>query len=286
MANSTQDGNPLAHHHPEYYLGDGNITFIVENTLFRIHRYFFERESEDFIQSFANHQDGTSDEGPFRLEGITSNDFATFLWVWYSPKYRLDKKFKDHWLVILELSTRWRFSRMKELAVEQLQNLEIDPVEKISIYDKYDIDRSLLLREYKRLCMREGQMSTEEGEMVKLPTVLGIYQARERAFRSAARKVGRDPTPADVDEEELEKILIDIFNLNIRSSSGSLRGASNQTPSGNTNCQGMQSQGQSNSASVDDSSPPNASGTTGRLSRTGSVSSRNHNDVGTIGSNN
>jgi hypothetical protein len=103
-------------------------------------------------------------------------------------KYRLDKNLKDGWLVILELSTRWQFPKMKELAVEQLQNLEIDPVEKIAIYDKYEIDRSLLLREYKRLCMREGQMSTEEGEVVKLPTVLSIYQARERVFRSAAGK--------------------------------------------------------------------------------------------------
>lgn len=146
---------------------------------------------------------------------------------------------------------------MKELAVEQLQNLEIDPVEKIFIYDKYDINRSLLLREYKRLCTREGQMSTEEGEMVKLPTVLGIYQARERAIRSAAGKERRNPTPADVDEEELEKILIDIFNLNIRSNSGSLPGASNQ--------------GQSNSASIDNSSQPNASGTKCSSSRTDSV---------------
>jgi len=57
----------------------------VENTLFRVHRFFFERESEDFIKNFANLQDGMSDEGPFRLEGITSTDFAMFLWVWYSP---------------------------------------------------------------------------------------------------------------------------------------------------------------------------------------------------------
>lgn len=147
---------------------------------------------------------------------------------------------------------------MKELAIEQLQNLEIDPVEKIAIYDKYGIDRSLLLREYKRLCTREGQMSTEEGEKVKLPTVLGIYQARERAIRSAVAMGRRNPTPADADEEELENILIDIFNLNIHSSAGALHDANGQMPSGDTNRQ------ISNTASIDDSSQQNARGTTSR----------------------
>jgi hypothetical protein len=187
-------------------------------------------------------------------------------------KYRLDKKLKDDWLVILELSTRWQFPRMKELAVEQLQNLEIDPVEKIAIYDKYEIDRSLLLREYKRLCTREGQMSTEEGEVVKLPTVLGIYQARERAFRSAAGKGYHNPTPADADEEELERILIDIFNLDICPSAGSQHGANNQMLSGDTSHQNARLQGQSNSASTNMFPQPSADGTTGSSSRAGSVS--------------
>jgi hypothetical protein len=57
----------------------------VENTLFCVHRSFLERESEVFIEEFAKSpQDGPS-EGPFRLERITSAEFATFLWVWYSP---------------------------------------------------------------------------------------------------------------------------------------------------------------------------------------------------------
>ncbi|OJA19201.1 hypothetical protein AZE42_09854 [Rhizopogon vesiculosus] len=280
MANNSQDGNSPTNHHPEYYLGDGNVTFVVENMLFCVHRFFFERESKDFFEDFAKaFQDGMSDGGPFLLEGITSVDFETLLWVWYSPKYRLDKKQKDHWLVILDLSTRWRFPRMKELAVEQLQSLEIDPVEKITIYDKYGIDKSLLLREYKRLCTREGQMSTEEGEKVKLPTVLGIYQARERAIRSAAGKERRNPTPADADEEELEKILIDIFNLNIRPNIGSLNGASNQTPSGDTNRQIAQSQGQSNSAFTQ----PDAYRTTSRSSWTDSSSQNDNERKDTMG---
>ncbi|KAG1842887.1 hypothetical protein DFJ58DRAFT_854871 [Suillus subalutaceus] len=164
-------------------------------------------------------------EPRFGSMDATSNDFATLLWVWYSPKYRLDRRSSDNWLAILELSTRWQFLEMRKLAIEQLQNLKMDPVEKIAIYNKYDIDRSLLLPEYKHLCTREGQMSIEEGEKVGLLTVLAIHQARERAMTSAVANERRGLTHADVDDEELEQILRDIFNLNEDSTTRSQLGA-------------------------------------------------------------
>jgi hypothetical protein len=104
MANGSQNGVSRVLHHPEYYLKDGNITFLVrhnslcvspaltttyeqvENTLFRVHRHFFERESQFFVEEFTKApQEGTSDTSAFRLDKITSADFAKLLWVWYSP---------------------------------------------------------------------------------------------------------------------------------------------------------------------------------------------------------
>ncbi|KAG1728897.1 hypothetical protein EDB19DRAFT_135768 [Suillus lakei] len=267
MATDSQNGVLRIEHHPEYYLPDGNITFLVENILFRVHRSFFERESQVFIQELAQApQDGISDDSAFRVDEATSADFATLLWVWYSPQYRLDNKRSDHWLVILELSMRWQFLEMKELAVDQLQNLKMDPVEKIAIYNKYEIDKSLLLPEYKHLCTREGQMSIEEGEKVGLLTVLAIHQARERAMKSAAAKECRSPIPADADDEELEQILKDIFNLNPNSTAGSRHGADSQVPSRDTNPQGAQLQGQSNPPHTVNTPRPDAGKTTSRSS--------------------
>jgi hypothetical protein len=193
-------------------------------------------------------------------------------------KYRLDRKTLDNWLVVLELSTRWQFLEMKKLAIEQLQSLNIDPVEKIAIYNQYEIDKSLLLPEYKHLCTREGQMSIEEGEKVGLLTVLAIHQARERAMQSAvARRAANEfysPNPADVDDEELEQILKDIFNLNQDSTTGSRRaGAPDiRAPSGDTDRQGAQTQGQSNAPPIIDTPRPDASRNTNRPSRLDSVS--------------
>ncbi|KAG1810552.1 uncharacterized protein BJ212DRAFT_1278788 [Suillus subaureus] len=279
METDSLNGVSRVQHHPEFYLPGGNITFLVENTLFRVHRFFFERESQVFIRKLAQApQDGTSDDSAFRVEDVTSDDFATLLWVWYSPMYRLDRKLSDNWLVILELSTRWQFLEMRKLAVEQLQNLKMDPVEKIAIYNKYEIDKSLLLPEYKHLCTREGQMSIEEGEKVGLLTVLAIHQAREHAMKSAAANERRSLNHADVDDEELEQIVKDAFDLNQNPTTGSRRDADIQAP---TNYQGAQVQGQSNAAPIIDTPQPDASRTTDR-SGPGSVSRVFHQREGII----
>ncbi|KAG2033096.1 hypothetical protein BDR03DRAFT_1002257 [Suillus americanus] len=187
MAHGSQNGISPMHHHPEYYLKDGDITFHVQGTLFCVHRHFFERESQFFAKEFAKApKEGTSDSTAFRLDKVSATDFANFLWVWYSRSYRLDSKSKDHWLTILDLSTTWQFPEMKQLAVDELQKLEIEPIEKITTYDRYNIDKSLLLPAYKLLCKRASRMSAEEGERLKMPTILGIHEARERALRSAA----------------------------------------------------------------------------------------------------
>jgi hypothetical protein len=101
-ANGSHNGVSLVHHHPEYYLKDGNITFLVrstyffslvlinaweqvQDTLFRVHRHFFETESQFFVKEFAKApQEGTSDSSAFRLDKVSVADFAKFLWVWYS----------------------------------------------------------------------------------------------------------------------------------------------------------------------------------------------------------
>ena len=56
------------------------------DTLFRVHRSFFERESEFFRVLFASAveddpQSGT-DARPFTLD-VTAGEFEQLLWVWY-----------------------------------------------------------------------------------------------------------------------------------------------------------------------------------------------------------
>lgn len=63
----------------------------VENYIFRVHRYFFERESAYFREKFAvaappgQPPRGSSDANAFPLEDVLANDFSRFLWVFYNP---------------------------------------------------------------------------------------------------------------------------------------------------------------------------------------------------------
>ena len=57
------------------------------NTRFRVHRSFFERESEFFRDLFASAAEDDplsgSDAQPFRLQDVTVSEFEQLLWVWY-----------------------------------------------------------------------------------------------------------------------------------------------------------------------------------------------------------
>ena len=63
----------------------------MEDTLFRVHRYFFTRESA-FFRSKLPHPPppgeftkGSSDAHPLVLEDTLEVDFERFLWVFYNP---------------------------------------------------------------------------------------------------------------------------------------------------------------------------------------------------------
>jgi hypothetical protein len=95
--------------HGEYYIPGGDIVFRVsgfmiervlclinvteqvENYLFRVHRYFFTRDSPFFQEKLPHppppgeFNKGTSDNNPFVLENTFGVDFERFLWVFYNP---------------------------------------------------------------------------------------------------------------------------------------------------------------------------------------------------------
>ncbi|KAG2152547.1 uncharacterized protein EDB93DRAFT_250019 [Suillus bovinus] len=191
--------------HPKYYLYDGSVS---------IH-YFFERESEYFREAFETagpQEDGHSDQAAFRLDDVTISEFERFLWVFYNPQYMYDEKPIDHWVTILDLATRWNFPGVRDLAVRQLEKLDMNPVERIITYDEYNLDKSLLLPAYILLC-KQPSRSVEDGNRLGMPTVLKINEAREYAQKSASEQGCHSPTSADAEDEELVEILKDVFSL-------------------------------------------------------------------------
>ncbi|KAI6046311.1 hypothetical protein EDC04DRAFT_1683113 [Pisolithus marmoratus] len=203
---------PIAKH-AEYYLQDGNVTFMVERRLFRVHRYFFERESEFFRNCFATSEecDGT-DEKPYVLD-IKSEDFAKFLWVWYNRHYRYEGQSRQTWLTILTLATRWGFISMRELAIHQLEHIAMGAVERIALYKEHKIDKRLLIPSYIELCKSPTLPSPDEADRLQLETVLRLAAARERALLRASEQGCPSPTSALLEDDELVTIINDVFEM-------------------------------------------------------------------------
>ncbi|KAG9312167.1 hypothetical protein JVU11DRAFT_7458 [Chiua virens] len=214
-------------HHKDYYLRGGDMTVLVENHLYRIHSYFFDRESLFFRQKFSTSDSGaeegrgSTDSNAYTLEDVKSEDFARFLWVFYNPKYSVYEAPLETWLSILKLANRWSFDSVKELSVRELEKIEIEPTEKITIYHDNNISRLYLIPSYIDVCKRDKPLSFREGMKLGMETVLRVAEARERLRQQAAESCMRTPTFEDFEDAQVEVLIREIFQLGSRPTSPS-----------------------------------------------------------------
>jgi hypothetical protein len=138
--------------------------------------------------------------------------------VFYNPKYSLYDKSIEEWTSILELSNAWSFVEVKNLAVRELEKLDIEPIERVFIYHRYNIDRAYLITSYAIICTRPEPLNLQEGRRVGLETALKVAEARERIRAVASEKSGaRSPTFADFAPEDVDPIVREVFEIHVRS---------------------------------------------------------------------
>ncbi|KAI0330431.1 hypothetical protein GY45DRAFT_1218890, partial [Cubamyces sp. BRFM 1775] len=214
--------------HPKYYLNGGDVHFLVENYIYRVHRYFFERESAWFREKLAapappgQAPKGSSDSNPFPLDDVAADDFSKFLWVFYNPKYSIYDATLEDWVAILKLAFDWRFGEVKKLCTREIEKFEIAPVPKIELYQMYELDRKLLIPSYMALCVRAEPLSLKEGRQLGLETSLLLATARECARGKPLANGARSPTAAELEEDDMVSIIKEIFGLSAGPPSPSL----------------------------------------------------------------
>ncbi|KAI0800272.1 hypothetical protein C8Q74DRAFT_1396299 [Fomes fomentarius] len=214
--------------HPKYYLNGGDVHFLVENYIYRVHRYFFERESAWFREKLGapspagQAPKGSSDGNPFPLDDVAADDFSKFLWVFYNPKYSIYDATLEDWTAILKLAFDWRFGEVKKLCTREIEKFVIAPVPKIELYQTYELDKKLLIPPFLYLCMRAEPLSLKEGRQIGLETALLIATARECARGKPAGNGARSPTAAELEEDDMVSIIKEIFGLSAGPPSPSL----------------------------------------------------------------
>lgn len=138
----------------------------------------------------------------------------------------------EEWASILKLADKWKFTEVKALAVRGIDDIPmISALEKIVLYQTYNVDQSHLRSAYTALTVREEPITIDEGRQIGLETALQIARARElaRAPVFSGKKVGNPPSPVNLRGVELQALINQIFQL---SSPGSASEHTAQTPPG------------------------------------------------------
>lgn len=89
----------------------------------------------------------------------------------------------------------------------------VDPVEKIQIYQEFNIDENLLHGAYVALTIRPEPLDMDEGNKLGLSTSLKIAQARELARASSGAADIFGPAAARLEESEVQSLIKDVFRL-------------------------------------------------------------------------
>ncbi|KAF8698383.1 hypothetical protein AX14_001169 [Amanita brunnescens Koide BX004] len=205
--------------HDEYFLAGGDLYLMVDHVQFRVHRYFFERESPFFRSKLAgpaspgSQKMGNSESTAIILDGLKPAEFARFLWVFYNPKYSIYNASVEDWTVILRLAHKWSFHEVKDLAVRELERLDSPDIDRIVAYHDCEVDRNLLIPRYAALCHRERPLELEEGMRLGLETTLMIARAREFARGSLTPSGARSPTAATLARDEMVTLIRELFGI-------------------------------------------------------------------------
>lgn len=191
------DGPTAVTRHETYYIQSGDIVFQVEDTLFRVHRYFFERESglfrdmlslptpseansstdADKEKSALRQLEGTTDNNPINLPQVTSDDFTSFLWVFYNPTHYQYQAPIQTWVSILRLAHRWDFPSICALAFQELESAP--PTMRLNLGDKYDAPTDWRMHAMMELVFRRKALTASEGEELGPSLVVRIAEMRE-----------------------------------------------------------------------------------------------------------
>ncbi|KAH9975549.1 hypothetical protein BGW80DRAFT_104355 [Lactifluus volemus] len=203
--------------HRSYFIHEGDVTIRVENYFFRVHKYFLTRESAYFRLRLAaspvpgHDLPGSSEANPLVLDEATSDAFACFLWVFYNPKYSIYAATPDQWSCILELAQKWGFKDVEKLCIRELEKLDLSPVDRIQIYQRFKLDDTLLLDCFETLTTRDEPIDFEEGAKLGLKTSLHIARAREF---SRSPDTGGPRSPAvQLKSPDLRLLISNIFQL-------------------------------------------------------------------------
>ena len=91
--------------------------------------------------------------------------------------------------------------------------MSMEDIDRIVLYNKYDIDKKILVPRYAALCSRELTLTYDEGLKLGMETALLIARARECARCKATDSGARTPLPDDFKADDMKSLITDLFDI-------------------------------------------------------------------------
>ncbi|KAF8624487.1 hypothetical protein AX17_007116 [Amanita inopinata Kibby_2008] len=177
--------------HERFYFSDGSLYLLVEDTLYRIHRYLFELHATNFPGIGNNYQ--SSNDNTRLLSDVNCVDFDRLLMCLYPRDLTVEEpQSLDEWTSILKLSSKWGFKSLQARAVSKVESLA-PPIDMLVLGRQLKIPE-LILPAYVALCQTATPLSLEEGLQLGMEDVIGIYRIRMESLTN-----DRDPLPFSTD---------------------------------------------------------------------------------------
>ncbi|KAH9998844.1 hypothetical protein BJV74DRAFT_767551 [Russula compacta] len=169
--------------HNRFFFDDGNVTFLVEDILYRVHQYFFCRDSNEFkdrISQLSTQQEhGSSSLPVISLHGVKPVDFDAFLSILYPLNFKtLEEHSSEEWSSILDLSTRWDFTSIRDLAIRYLKLMPLTSNQRLILGRKYAVEQ-WILPALQELCERPLPLTLDEARLMDFEDVVLIGSVRE-----------------------------------------------------------------------------------------------------------
>ncbi|KDQ59052.1 hypothetical protein JAAARDRAFT_108596, partial [Jaapia argillacea MUCL 33604] len=163
--------------HEKYFLSDGSLSILVEDTLFKVHLSFLIRDSALFESALSQPKKGMNGFHIVTLDGVKAVDFERFLGVIYPSRFdKHDASTFEEWSSILHLATQWGYESIRSLAIREIFPL-CSPIDKIVLGREYDIS-DWLRDAYIAVCERREPITLEEARRLGLEEVVKISKAR------------------------------------------------------------------------------------------------------------
>ncbi|EED86019.1 predicted protein [Postia placenta Mad-698-R] len=218
----------------EYFFEDPSCSFVWllysddgwikrPATVYKVHQYFFVRDSEVFRDMFTcptgeQTEEGRTETTAILLPGVSHHEIECLLSFLYKGMYDHTKRVGD-WIALLSIASRYMLDGIRSRAIRELelQHSSIVPVERIVLAVKHDIPQ-WLKPAYSELCLRDRALSSHEAGSLGLPTAIRLAEAREKMLlkRIARLNQPREVTKSATAEEEkqlAEHVVEEIFGL-------------------------------------------------------------------------